>query len=309
LSIAVLARTRWGLDAAQKLAQAGGTISLVATSRAEEFYGCGVSEYQEFAQQTHAKFLDASKLSPENLATALLGSGAEVAISVNWPHLLGKEIINALPLGIINAHAGDLPRYRGNACPNWAILNGEPYVGLCAHLMEPDALDSGPVIMREYLPLSDDSYIGDVYAWLDERVPAILQSAAEQRLRGTQATPQLSDPELALRCYPRRPEDARIDWRAPAGAVHRLIRASSRPFSGAFGFMEDGRRVTIWRAAIYAHPEPFCAVPGHIMLRADSGVVVACGKGCLRLDEVEVEGLSAEDSRLALGRSLRARLS
>jgi methionyl-tRNA formyltransferase len=309
LSIAVLARTRWGLDAARQLAQAGRTINVVATSAAEEFYRCGANEYQIFAQQTDANFIDASKLSPEELATALLGSGADVAISVNWPHLLNQEIISAFPLGIINAHAGDLPRYRGNACPNWAILNGEAHIGLCAHLMQADSLDSGPVMVREYFPLTDDTYIGDVYAWLDQRVPAVLAIAAEQLLQGARATPQPLDPKLALRCYPRRPQDGRIDWRAPADTVHRLIRASSRPFSGAYAFLEDGRRVTVWSAAIYAHWEPFCAVPGHIMLRADSGVVVACGEGCLLLREVEVEGLSKQESQTTLRRSLRARLS
>ena len=305
-SIAVFARTRWGIDAAKRLIAGGRKIVLVATGKAEDFYQCGLEDYEQFAHDIGATFLDAS---PTEFAREAAASGADVAISVNWPHLLNQEIISAFPLGIINAHAGDLPRYRGNACPNWAILNGEAHIGLCAHLMQADSLDSGPVMVREYFPLTGDTYIGDVYAWLDQRVPAILAAAAEQRLQGASATPQPLDPKLALRCYPRRPEDGRIDWRASAETVHRLIRASSRPFSGAFAFLEDGRRITVWSAAIHAHREPFCAVPGHIMLRADSGVVVACGEGCLLLREVEVKGLSGENSSLALRRSLRARLS
>jgi methionyl-tRNA formyltransferase len=306
--IAVLARTRWGIRAAQRLAQAGRTIALVATSESETFYNCQVSDYAEFATSIGARFIDCSG-GAQNLHQTLAESSCSIAISVNWPRVFDDKIIKVFPLGIINAHAGDLPRYRGNACPNWAILNDESCIGLCAHLMEADAVDSGPVILREHFPLTTSTYITEVYVWLDQRVPVILASAAEQLLQGGVPKPQLVDPQLGLRCYPRRPEDGRIDWRKASISVHRLIRASSRPFAGAFSFLENEKRVTIWRASMYSHPEPFCAMPGQVMLRVAESVVVACGEGCLLLEEVEVEGLSQKDSSRILQRSLRARFT
>jgi UDP-4-amino-4-deoxy-L-arabinose formyltransferase/UDP-glucuronic acid dehydrogenase (UDP-4-keto-hexauronic acid decarboxylating) len=121
--------------------------------------------------------------------------------------------------------------------------------------------------------------------------------------------PQPTDPSVALRCYPRRSEDGRIDWSADVARVHRLVRASSRPFEGAFSHLDNGRRVTVWRASPFTHAVPFCAVPGQVMLRAGSDPVIACGRGALRLEELGIEGLDADEAKVAVGRSVRGRLS
>jgi methionyl-tRNA formyltransferase len=224
--------------------------------------------------------------------------------------VLGEDVIGSFPLGVVNAHAGDLPRYRGNACPNWAILNGEKRIGLCVHMMTPDEVDAGPVVARDYLPVDDETYIGDVYEWLDKRIPLLLSESVSALLQGSATpVPQPSNPQAGLRCYPRKPEDARIVWREPASAILRLIRASSRPFEGAFAQTADARRVTIWRASAFVHAGPFCAVPGQIMLRTPQGPVIACGDGGILLTSFELDGLSPEQSKAELMRSVRARLS
>jgi methionyl-tRNA formyltransferase len=309
MSVALIARTQWALDAARLLQKAGVEISLVATHRAEPFYNCGIKEYRKFAADSGIPFIDASKISHDALVAQISGGGS-VAISVNWPTILPAEVIGRFRLGMLNAHAGDLPRYRGNACPNWAILNGESHVGLCVHLMQPGQLDSGPVLLRDRLQIGDGTYIGDIYRWLDQRIPSMLSEGAIGLISSKLAPlPQPSDPKLALRCYPRRPEDGRINWTRSAEQIHRLVRASSRPFDGAFAFLADGRRVTIWRADMFAHPGPFCAVPGQVILRENGVPIVSCGEGCLALTELEISGMIAADAIKTVGSSLRARLS
>lgn len=310
MSVAVIGRTRWLLDAARQLAEAGVPIGLVATAQAESFYDCEVEAFEGFAKAAGAPYALAPKLNGEDGVSLLRDAGCEIAISVNWPSVIGADAIAAFPLGILNAHAGDLPRYRGNACPNWAILNGEDHIGLCVHLMEPGQLDSGPVVRRDLFAVDDDTYITDVYQWLDGRIPVLLAEAVRAMLDGAaKPEPQPTNASLALRCYPRRREDGRIDWRQPAALVHRLVRASSRPFTGAFCHDEDGRRVTVWRAEPFAHPGPFLAVPGQVMLRDDGAPVVACGEGCLKLTEVGTEGVADDaETRRLLIRSLRTRL-
>jgi methionyl-tRNA formyltransferase len=308
-AVAVLARTRWGVEAGRCLAQAGIPIRLVATARAENFYNCGEAEYAKLARDTGAAFVNTSTASSDDLNAAIRECKCALAISVNWPTVLNGEFIGHFSLGILNAHAGDLPRYRGNACPNWAILNGESGVGLCVHFMEPDALDSGPVVLRDGLPIGANTYVGDVYDWLDRRIPKLLTEAALGVLRKT-LTPvsQQNEQSHALRCYPRRPEDGRINWNAPAEIVHRLIRATSHPFAGAYAFSENGRRVTVWRASVFEHPGSFCAVPGQLMARAGGCPVVACGEGCLLIEDVTVDGCESQDALSDLSKSLRARL-
>jgi methionyl-tRNA formyltransferase len=308
--IAVLGRTRWLLDAARALIAAGHDIVAVATARSEPFYRCGPEDFSRLAADAGAENFGPVSLSDISVRERLRAIGAELAVSINWPTIVGADVIGLFPRGVVNAHCGDLPRYRGNACPNWAILNGEHRIGLCAHMMEPNAVDAGAVILRDYFPVSTDTYIGDVYDWLDQRVPILLVEAIEGVGNGRLIPqPQPTDPSVALRCYPRRPEDGRIDWSTDVAQVHRLIRASSRPFEGAFSHLDDSRRVTVWRASPFAHDVPFCAVPGQVMLRAGNDPLIACGRGALRLEELEIHGLDADEAKVAVGRSIRGRLS
>jgi methionyl-tRNA formyltransferase len=174
-----------------------------------------------------------------------------------------------------------------------------------------DALDAGPVALRDHFPVGPDTDVEEVYAWLRTRIPELLVELVDTASRGElKLEAQPADLGLALRCYPRRPEDSRIDWRASATEVHRLVRASTRPMQGAFAFLEGERRVTVWRSAPVAPGEPFLAVPGQVC-RADGGdPVVACGEGMLRLVEVAVEGCpdSATAKKTILS-SLRNRLA
>jgi methionyl-tRNA formyltransferase len=287
----------------------GHEIVAVVTAKSEPFYGCGPQDFADLASDAGAEDFGVISLANVEVRERLRLCRAELAVSINWPTIVGADVIGLFPLGVVNAHCGDLPRYRGNACPNWAILNGEQRIGLCAHMMEPDAVDAGAILLRDYLPVSARTYIGDVYAWLDRRIPSLLSEAIGGLATGRLIPqPQPSDPSVALRCYPRRPEDGRVNWTADVNQVHRLVRASSRPFAGAFSTLDDGRSVTIWRASPFLHDIPFCAVPGQIMLRKEGDPVIACGTGALRLEELEVDGVDASDAKNIVGRSVRARL-
>ena len=310
MKIALLGRTRWLIDAGDALRQAGHSIVAIATAKEEPFYHCGPDDFSALAARSGADFLGVVSLADPTVRDRLALAEADIAVSINWPVIVGSDVINMFPQGVVNAHCGDLPRYRGNACPNWAILNGETKIGLCAHMMEPGALDAGPILLRDYFAVTDNTYIGDVYAWLDQRIPTIIAESISELAQGRlEPVPQPADPALALRCYPRRPEDGRIDWHKPVREIHRLVRASSRPFDGAFTTLEDGQRLTIWRAHPFEHKIPFCAVPGQVMLRVDGDPVIACGSGALRLEEIEISDSDAGDARSVVGRSVRSRLS
>jgi UDP-4-amino-4-deoxy-L-arabinose formyltransferase/UDP-glucuronic acid dehydrogenase (UDP-4-keto-hexauronic acid decarboxylating) len=298
------------LDAAERLAGARHQIVLVATSRPAEFYDAGIGEFKELARRHGAPFFGDGDIASLDRVAAIEASRADLAVSVNWPRILQEPDIRRFRLGILNAHAGDLPRYRGNACPNWAILNGEPHVGLCVHFMEPGAVDTGPVLVRDKIALAEDTYIGDVYRWLSSAIPELFERAVSGLADGSLVPqPQPNDPAAALRCYPRRPEDARIEWTWDALRVMRLVRASSRPFAGAYSTHESGVKVTVWRAETSQDPVPFCAVPGQILMLAAGDPVIACGAGAIRLTEFEVEGAIGTDAaRAFFVSSLRARL-
>jgi UDP-4-amino-4-deoxy-L-arabinose formyltransferase/UDP-glucuronic acid dehydrogenase (UDP-4-keto-hexauronic acid decarboxylating) len=289
---AALGRTKMFLDAVVACAAAGHQPVLVGTCAPAPEYGAGEADFERLAARFGCPFFaDADANRPEILDLAERAR-ADVAISMNWLTLLGSDLRARFAHGVVNAHAGDLPRYRGNAVPNWAILNGESEVVLTLHEMS-DELDAGPVLLKRGFPLGADAYIGDVYAFLATAVPeafvALLDGLGDGSLR---PTPQPDDPALALRCHPRRPEDGRLDWGQPAEALARLVRASAEPFAGAFTHL-DGRRLTVWRAWPATPPTPVLGVPGQVVaIDPSTGTVeVLTGNGTLVVSEIEADGV------------------
>ena len=296
MKIAVLGRTHWLSDAAARLLDAGHELTLVATAPAAPEYRAVEEDFRALAARAGAAF--ALDEVPE--------TDAELAVSVNWPRVLGRDVIDRFPRGIVNAHAGDLPRYRGNAAPNWAIINGEQEVVLTLHLMD-EGLDSGPVLAKRRFPLGARTTIGDVYAWLDATIPAAFLDVVDGLAAGTiEPRPQPEDPALALRVPRRRPEDSELRWASRAVELDRVVRASSEPFAGAFSDL-DGERVTVWRAK----PDGAGASEafGTLLEPRPDGVPVATADGLLVLEEVELggrRGPASEILRDARGRLGRA---
>jgi len=276
----------------RRLAAAGHEITLIGTCKAAPEYDIREDDFRHLAERLGAAFLLTQDINcPESLER-LRQARSDVAVSVNWINLVGREACGTFPHGILNAHAGELPRYRGNAPVAWAILQGEARVGVTIHQMDPEEVDAGPIVLTDHYPLTDSTYVGDVYQFMERRFPDLFVEAIAGITNGTiVARPQSSDPAMALRCYPRKPEDGFVDWAAGAAAIGRLVRASAEPFSGAFTDFR-GERLTIWRARPRAWPCPSLAVPGHVVRRdRDTGEVgVATGDGLLILEEVESPG-------------------
>jgi methionyl-tRNA formyltransferase len=243
----------------------------------------------------------------DDVVDQLHGLGIDIGLSINYVSILNDSHIKLFRLGILNAHGGDLPRYRGNACQAWAILNGESSISLCIHRMVGELVDSGDIINRESISISDKTYIGDVYEWMASRIPEMIVNSAEILELNPHFVlqAQSSQPEDSLRTFPRRPEDSHICWRDSRIHILRLVRASSRPFSGAYSTL-NGKRITIWRAEEVEH-SPFNSVPGQVVcLNSHSfDVSVEKGSSAIRVTDARME--NGNDWRHEI-RSTRARL-
>lgn len=298
MRVGAIGRSAMLLHAIEALVAAGHEIAFVQTCTAEDHYGVGEAEFRALAARLGAPFV----LDRQAAACLPVAGGAEVAISVNWPTLIPEEVRAAFAHGVLNAHAGDLPRYRGNACPNWAILNFEAQVAVTVHRMT-EELDSGPWLAKAALAIDEATYVGDVYRWLEARIPRLFAEALERL--ATKGFAEQDPSVRASRMFPRRPEDARIDWKAPTRSVLALVRASSHPFDGAFSHLEGQELVRIFRARRFDPGYDFSAVPGQVCLRSGANPVVAAGDGMVEIEECTIEGA---DARALVGRSLRNRL-
>ena len=292
MKFALIGRSELSYDSALLLIKEGHELKLVVTAKEAPEYKYTSLDFKRLADLHGATFVHSATLTRKDVESHVLRENIPVAVSVNYSGIISSEVISLFPLGILNAHSGDLPRYRGNACQAWAIINGEDKIGLCIHKMIGDELDSGDIIDRAYFPLTIDTRVGEAFNWMTNEIPGMMSRA----IKALSYNPhfhletQSKDPQDALRCYPRRPEDGRIDWNHSAVRILRLINASSEPYRGAFGLF-DKKEITIWRAQLYSDSEKYVAVPGQIgQLMYDGDIVVITGDGKLILQEVEIDG-------------------
>jgi len=304
VKVMILGRSRPLLDSAKAIFNAGHEVALIHTTSAEEYYACDETEFEEFAATNLIPFVNSKNLSSSKQLVADLKP--DICISMNWISLIGQDFINMFAQGIVNAHLGDLPRYRGNAAPNWAILNQEPRIAVSIHLMD-DGLDSGPVLLQEFFDLEEDTYVGEIYEWLNSRIPVLFETVVTKR-RNLTPSPQDSSTR-PLRAFPRRLTDSQISWAIPTKAVLRLIRASSTPFEGAFTYLEGKQLLRIFRAREFFPEFDFLAIPGQVCFAHAGAPVIATSDGMILIEECRLEDFDNLTSQQTILKSLRNRLS
>lgn len=289
-----IGRSEWLYDAVLRLVEDGHSPTFVITAREAPEYRRTAEDFRALAEKLNVPFLQAARLSSME-AQKFLGAATptDCVISINYSSIIGHDVISRYRLGVLNAHGGDLPRYRGNACQAWAVINGETEVAMCIHRMVPDEVDAGDILARSYLPTPLGTKIGDIYVWFDSVIPQLCSEAVSALAHDQNyvVAHQSTNPADALRCYPRRPEDARIDWTMSPEAVVRLVCASGPPFSGAFSWLDE-TKIHILDARIYDDGEQFCAVPGQILhIDGEAGRIIVCaGNGKVSLGDFRLAG-------------------
>lgn len=209
---------------------------------------------------------------------------AGVCLVAGWYHMVPAAFRVRFPSGAIGLHASLLPRLRGGAPLNWAILSGLSESGVTLFELG-DGVDDGPVYDQERFPIGPQTTAtelvrvsADLCADLvRRRLPGILAGTAAPR-------PQEGPPSYGLQ---RRPSDSRIDWRADAADIDRLVRASTRPYPGAFTTFE-GAEVRIWAAEPASEAPEVLGAPGQIA-RLGGEVFAVTGAGLLRILEATGE--------------------
>ncbi len=217
------------------------------------------------------------------------GHGADVAVVVAYGLILPKPILDAPRLGCLNLHGSLLPRWRGAAPIQRAVLAGDTRTGVCVMAME-EGLDTGAVAMREEIPIGPDTTAGEVHDQM-MRVGADLMARALAALeRGSlEFTPQGEEGVTYAAKIDK--AEARIDWSRSAPEVHNLIRGLS-PFPGAWFEIETPERAVRVRA-LRSTLASGSAQPGEVV---GPGLTIACGSGAVRLLQVQREGKAAMDA-------------
>ncbi|MEE8444339.1 MAG: methionyl-tRNA formyltransferase [Alphaproteobacteria bacterium] len=213
--------------------------------------------------------------------------GADAAVVVAYGLILPKAVLDAPRLGCFNAHMSLLPRWRGAAPIQRAIMAGDPETGVSIMQMD-EGLDTGPVVLSANLPITSDSTAGtlhDALAALGARlIVDALDGVALGRLT---AVAQPADGATYAKKLTR--EEGRLDWGETAEALERKIRALN-PWPGTW-FEHEGARIRVLAAELRADPSQ--AAPGTVL---DAAPAIACASGALRLIRLQRAGRAAMDA-------------
>jgi methionyl-tRNA formyltransferase len=213
-------------------------------------------------------------------ADAMRAYSADAAVVVAYGLILPKPILEAFPLGSFNLHASLLPRWRGAAPIQRAIIAGDRETGVMAMRME-EGLDTGPIAMAERVAIGPDATAGELHDTLAQRGSKLMVVALAALERGTlQLTPQ---PDAGV-TYASKIEksETRIDWTLPWQKVHDHCRGLS-PFPGAWFELIDVGRLKVLRTTKGVGS----GKPGQVL---DDQLTVACGEGAVRLVELQRAG-------------------
>lgn len=197
--------------------------------------------------------------------------------------ILPQAILDIPKHGCLNIHASLLPRWRGAAPIQQAILNGDSETGICLMRMEA-GLDTGPVFASAKLEIGAEETAGELHDRLADLGGKLLTENLAGILSG-QLQPAPQDESLATYAGKIRKEDAAINWQAAAEEIDRKIRAYN-PVPGAW-FELGGERIKVWKASFIENAE---GPPGVVLQAGKAGVDVTCGSGAIRILEVQRPG-------------------
>jgi len=232
------------------------------------------------AQRFGLPVLTPTTLKGEDASAAMRTHGADAAVVVAYGLILPRAIIEAFPRGALNLHASLLPRWRGAAPINRAIMAGDAETGVMIMRMD-EGLDTGPIAMAERVPIGADMTAGELHDLLAPRGAGLMVRALDAIEAG--GLPLSPQPEAgATYAHKIDKRETRIDWSQPWRNVHNHCHGLS-PFPGGWFELPDSARIKVLRTTA-GHG---AGTPGTVI---DDALTVACGEGAVRVTELQRAG-------------------
>lgn len=267
----------------------------------DEAFSEGVSGYapiHELAAANGIPYRKFRKISePEHIAI-IQDLRPDYIFVVGLSQIVGRPILDAAKKGVVGLHPTPLPKFRGRAAMVWQMLLDVRESAISLFLID-EGMDSGPILGQEAYTIGENDYAED----MEHRCLDALQRLCRRvipQMQSDTLQPAAQNEAEATYLLKRTPEDGVIDWNLPIKDIHRLIRAVSHPYPGAFSHYDGKQLITIWRAEIEENTK-YIGIPGQIAELDSNGFAVVCKDGLLRVTEFSCE----EPVKMFVGHKLR----
>ncbi|MET7526532.1 methionyl-tRNA formyltransferase [Streptomyces sp900116325] len=264
----------WGHRTLQALLDSAHEVVLVVTHPKSDhaYEKIWDDSVADLAEQHGVPVLLRNRPGDDELLSTLRAVEPDIIVANNWRTWLPPEIFALPPHGTLNVHDSLLPTYAGFSPLIWALINGEPEVGVTAHRMDGE-LDMGDVVLQRSVTVDATDTATDLFRKTVDLIGPIVTDALEQIASGTAVWTE-QDRSKASFFHKRSVEDSRIDWSWPAEDLERFVRAQSDPYPNAFTH-HRGRRIRVVSAAV--SEGRYGGTPGRIFIREGDGVVIVAG--------------------------------
>lgn len=251
--------------------------------------------YADFLAPYDITLHEVSNINDESSISLLKSLDLDLLFVIGWSQILHQDALATARLGVIGAHASLLPHNRGSAPINWALIRGETTAGNSLIWLA-EGVDEGSIIDQMEFPVTPYDTCQTLYQKVAETNHSMIERVLPQLFSGRK--PGRRQPPTNEMLLPRRrPADGLLNWNQPAKQVYDFVRALTRPYPGAFSFL-DGQRWTIQSCALLPDPGIESAAAGMILGPVVSPNAAACGLAvagsCGTVVILELEGADGQ---------------
>ncbi len=267
----------------------------------DEKYSDNISGYcpiHELAAENGIPYTKFHKINDEENIRLIKEIDPDFIFVIGLSQLVSQEIIEAAKVGVIGFHPAPLPKMRGRAANVWEVLLGLHEVK-CSVFFIDQGVDSGDILGQQEFIIEDTDYASDVSRKIEDAAGILFRRVLKQILDGTYERIKQNEEE-ATYTLKRTPGDGQIDWNSPIADIHRLIRAVSRPYPGAFGMYDSKHQIIIWRAEKCENTK-YIGMNGQIAEISGNEMLVVCRDGLLRVTEYK----NVDEVKLFVGHKLK----
>ena len=224
--------------------------------------------------------------SSEEISTAIEDVIPDLLVVSSYRIIIPDNILKIARLGAINLHMAPLPKYRGAHPENWALINGEDWMGYTVHYLD-SGIDTGDIIAQDRVRILPEDDILSLTFKVSEAAPKMLIEVINDIGVGD-IVRKTQDESQATYYPPRKPSDGLIDWSMQDTDIQNLVRALTRPYPGAYTII-SGYKLMVWRSRLVNGVNTMCE-PGQIIEQSSSGILVGTGSKPILLTDFSWDG-------------------